>query len=164
MPYIRHHQQEQGIGDETADIVAQSLRSGTASCHQTYISKWVNFRCERNSDQMYKNKYVNNDLSFLHLLFQSVADYSVFNTARSSLSSVTDTTLGQHPTITLFMRGMFNIWPALSKYKYPWDNGITITHVFKVDHSNLKSLLKKLTALLILSSVQCCREILCFAH
>ena len=64
---IRHRLQEQEIQDETPDNIAQPLRLGTASRYQKYISKWVIFCCERNSDPYRTN--VNNDLSFLQLLF-----------------------------------------------------------------------------------------------
>ena len=54
------------------------------------------------------------------------------NTARSSLSTfinIDGEPVGQHPVITRFMKGVFNIKPALPKYNFTWDVGVVITYL-----------------------------------
>ena len=105
---------------------------------------------------------MNNVLSFLYSLFKSGVGYSVLNTARSSLSSFIDidgVPVGKHPSITWFMRRVFNIRPTLARYNYTWDAGTVITYISKMNSDNLKSLSMKLATLLALSG-QRCREIL----
>ena len=85
------------------------------------------------------------------------------NTARSSLSTFIKTDgvpVGQHPAITRFMKGIFNIKPALPKYKFTWDVGIVITYISKIETNSLKYLSQKLATLLVLLCRQRCGEIL----
>ena len=54
------------------------------------------------------------------------------NTARSSLSTfinIDGEPVGQHPVITRFMKGVFNIKPAVPKYNFTWDVGVVITYL-----------------------------------
>ena len=46
--------------------------------------------------------------------------------------------VGQHPVIIRFMKGIFNIKPALPKYNFTWDVGIVITYISKIDTNSLK--------------------------
>ena len=59
-----------------------------------------------------------------------------------------------------FMKGVFNIKPALTKYKFTWDVGIATTYIFKIDTNSLKYLSQKLATLLVLLCGQRCGEIL----
>ena len=58
------------------------------------------------------------------------------------------------------MKGVFNIKPALTKYKFTWDVGIATTYIFKIDTNSLKYLSQKLATLLVLLCGQRCGEIL----
>ena len=121
--------QEQDIPSEIADIIVQSWRPGTSRKYD-YISKWVQFCSERNFSPY--EATINQVLLFLYDLFQSGVGYSVMNTARSSLSTfinIDGEPVGQHPVITRFMKGVFNIKPALPKYNFTWDVGVVITYL-----------------------------------
>ena len=69
------------------------------------------------------------------------------STARSLWSTFIDidgVPVGQHPVITRFMKGIFNIKPSLPKYKFTGNVGIVITYISKIDTNSLKYLSQKL--------------------
>ena len=85
------------------------------------------------------------------------------NTTQSLLSTfinIDGVSVGQHPIITRFMKGIFNIKPALPRYNFTWDVGIVITYISKIDTSSLKYLSQKLATLLVLLHGKRCGEIL----
>ena len=105
----------------------------------------------------------NQVLLFLYDLFQSGVEYSVMSSARFSLSTIINidgVPVRQDPVITRFMKGVFNIKPALPKHNFTWDVGIVITYISKIDTNSLKYLSQKLAALLVLLCGQRCGEIL----
>ena len=133
------------IPSEIADIIFQSWQPGTSRKYDIYISKWVQFCSERNFSPY--ETTINQILLFLYDLFQSGLRYSVLNTARSLWSTFIDidgVPVGQHPVITRFMKGIFNIKPALPKYKFTGNVGIVITYISKIDTNSLKYLSQKL--------------------
>ena len=137
--------QEPDIPSEIADIIFQSWRPGTSRKYDIYISKWVQFCSERNFSPY--ETTINQTLLFLYDLFQSGVRYSVLNTARSLWSTfiyMDGVPVGQHPVITRFMKGIFNIKPALPKYKFTGNVGIVITYISKIDTNSLKYLSQKL--------------------
>jgi len=100
------------------------------------------------------------------MLYDCGLSYSSINTARSMLSSFlqTDTTLtfGQFPLVKRFMKGIFELRPALPRYKSTWDLS-TVLNYFRsgpvVDKLSLKDLTLKLCFLLSLLSGQRCQTI-----
>ena len=125
------------------------------------ISKWVQL-CSESKFSPYETT-INQILLFLYDLFRSGVGYSVMNTAPSSLSTfinIDGVPIGQHPVIIRFIKGIFNIKPALPKYKFTWDVGIVITYISKIDTDSLKYLSQKLATLLMLLCGQRCEEIL----
>ena len=106
---------------------------------------------------------INQILLFLYDLFHSGVGYSVMNTARSSLSTfinIDGVPVCQHPVITIFMKGVFIIKPALPKCNFTWDVGIVITYISKANTNSLKFLSQKLAKLLVSLCCQICAEIL----
>ena len=153
--------QEQDVPSEIADIIVQSWWPGMSRKYDIYISKWVQFCSERNFSPY--ETTINQILLLLYGSFRSGVGYSVMNTARSSLSTFINTDgvpVGQHPVITRFMKGIFNIKPALPKYKFTWHVGIVITYISKIETNSLKYLSQKLATLLVLLCRQRCGEIL----
>ena len=105
----------------------------------------------------------NQVLLFLYDLLQSGVEYSVMSSTRFSLSTfinIDGVPVGQDPVITRFMKGLFNIKPALPKCNFTWDVGIVITYISKIDTNSLKYLSQKLATLLVLLCGQRCGEIL----
>jgi len=63
---------------------------------------------------------VNDGLEFLTSLYRQGLGYSAINTARSVLSAIITlgdkTTFGEHPLVTCFMKGIFELKPSLPRY------------------------------------------------
>ena len=104
---------------------------------------------------------INNAIEFLLLLYQSGLGYSAINTARSALSSTLfledGKKFGELPLVTRFMKGIFELRPALPKYSEIWDVTIVLNYLKTFDQPNsltLKQLTLKLTMLLCLTTGQ----------
>ena len=98
-------------------------------------------------------------IEFLTLLFEEGLQYSALNTARSAISMVVtlvaDMPVGKHPLVTRFMRGVFQLRPALPRYTNTWDVGIVIKYLCSMEPAaelTMEHLTKKLTMLLALLS------------
>ena len=87
--------------------------------------------------------------------------YSAINTARSALSSVitptAHTTFREHPLVTRFLKGTFELRPSLPRYSCIWDVGTVLTYLQTfpaLKDLTLKHLTLKLTTLLALVTAQ----------
>ena len=82
---------------------------------------------------MVNHATINDGLDFLILLYKQGVGYSAINTARSALSSVITpadkTTFGEHPLVTRFLKGTFELRPSLPGYSIKWDVGIALTYL-----------------------------------
>jgi hypothetical protein len=68
-------------------------------------------------------------LEFLAELFHSGLHYSAINTARSALStfiSIDNKPSGSHPLIIRFMKGVFEMRPAMPRYQITWDVSLVL--------------------------------------
>ena len=107
-------------------------------------------------------------VDFLSMLYEKGFSYSTVNTARSMLSSILQLNInsslpfGQLPIVKHFMKGIFELRPALPRYKSIWDLSI-VFNVFRKQPPasvlSLKDLTLKLTFLLCLLSGQRCQTI-----
>lgn len=100
-------------------------------------------------------------LEFLTELYESDCSYSTLNTARSALSTIVtlpgNISVGNHPLIVRFLRGVFQTRPALPKYTSIWDVKVVLTFLKTLSPASkltLKDLTLKLTMLLMLVSGQ----------
>ena len=71
---------------------------------------------------------------FLYMLYERGSSYSTINTARNMLSFILQLNsnlsipFGQLPVVKLFMKGIFELRPALPRYKSIWDVSLVFTH------------------------------------
>jgi len=83
---------------------------------------------------------------------------SAIGTHRSALSiflsKVEGYSIGEHPLVCRFMKGIKNIRPALPRYKSTWDCNIVIDYLRLNISNSLKALTLKLTMLLALTTAQ----------
>ena len=107
-------------------------------------------------------------VDFLSMLYEKGFSYSTVNTARSMLSSILQLNVnsslpfGQLPIVKRFMKGIFELRPALPRYKSIWDLSIVFNFFRKQPPASvlsLKDLTLKLTFLLCLLSGQRCQTI-----
>lgn len=100
-------------------------------------------------------------LKFLTLLFEQGLKYSAINTARSALSAViqtdSDRTVGAHPLVVRFMKGVFELRTPMPRYSSTWDVSIVLKFIRELGANSdlsLKFLSWKLCTLLLLVSAQ----------
>ena len=68
-------------------------------------------------------------LNFLQSLLEDEFSYSAINSARSALSSfifIDNVAVGQHPLVTHFMTGVFNIRLVLPNYAETWNVDVVL--------------------------------------
>ena len=100
-------------------------------------------------------------LYFLASLHDKRLSYTTINTARSAISAITvlvnNMTIGTHPLISRFMKGVYKGSPPTSRYQWPWDVQPVLTCIsFLKPHEklDLKTLALKLVMSMSLVTVQ----------
>ena len=100
-------------------------------------------------------------IEFLTELFHTGIGYSAIDTAQSALSSIIllpgGRPVGEHPLICRFLKGVFELRPALPKYTEIWDVGIVLRYLktlYPPQDITLKQLTLKMTTLLCLLTGQ----------
>ena len=123
------------------------------------MQKWQNFCSRRSVDPI--SPTINQVLEFFTELYDNKCGYSALNSARSALSALIslpgDLSIGNHPLITRFLKGVFQIWPALPRYSSIWDVNVVLKYLKSVAPAtrlSLKELSYKVTMLLLLLSGQ----------
>ena len=105
-------------------------------------------------------------LEFLQELYARGLGYSCLNTARSALSSFIvldgNVTVGNHPLVQRFLKGVFQTRPAFPRYTSTWDTSIVLTYL-KTLHPpkeiSLQNLTHKLVMLCALVTGQRCQTL-----
>ena len=149
----------QGLSKEASEIIGKSWRSGTAKQYRTYLQKWDLFCSRRNIDPLHPP--IQEGINFLAELFATGIGYSCINTARSALSSIITLpggqSFGHHSLVTRFLKGVFELRPALPRYKEIWDVSLVLNMLesWKLGSTlTLRDLTLKVTMLLALLSGQ----------
>ena len=102
-------------------------------------------------------------LEVLHSLKMRSVGYSVINTAKSALSkfiTIDNHTVGMHPLVCRYLKGVFNEFPVLPKYSFTWDVGVVLKCISSMNTENVQHLSQKLATLLAILCGQRAREIL----
>ena len=126
--------------------------------YQTYLRKWQEF-CEEHKVDKFKPE-TGNAIEFLVSLYDTGLGYSAINMARSALSTVVtvdNVKFGEHPLVGRYMRGVFQLRPALPKYSDIWDVNVVLTYLKTFKDAALlpiKDLTMKLNILLFLTTGQ----------
>ena len=99
-------------------------------------------------------------LDFLVELYETNIGYSAMNTARCALSTIImldNVTIGSHPLVIRFLKGVYNTRPPIAKHSRTWDVSIVLRYLKSLSparHLSLKSLTFKVVTLLALVSAQ----------
>lgn len=127
----------------------------------TYIKQWKQFCGLKGVN--YLHVEIESVLEFLTYLFsERQLSYSAINTARSALATFLmigngTHTVGTHPLVIKFMRGVFNLRPTKPRYKEIWDVTLVLNYLRKLSPAkslSLKNLTLKLVMLIALISAQ----------
>lgn len=153
-----------GLSKDAANIIMASWRHTTKQQYGTYYKKWVCFCREKSINQI--NPSLHDIISFLTKLHQSGLGYSTINTAKSMLSSIFEILfkqdIGNNPLIKRFMRGIFQLKPALPRYNVTWNVNKVLEFLkdLPTDGSiTLRLLSMKLAVLLALTTGQRCQTL-----
>ena len=156
---IREGPAKYQLSSRARDVLLASWGRGTSKQYQMYLGKWQKYCAERKLDVFQPN--ISDAIEFLVSLYQSGLGYSALNTARSALSSIlvlgNGKKFGEHPLVTHFMKGIFELRPALPKYSEIWDVNVALNYLKTIDLSTsltMKRLTLKLTMLLCLTTGQ----------
>ncbi|WAR08315.1 LOW QUALITY PROTEIN: POL-like protein [Mya arenaria] len=160
MSCVREQYKDQGLSDNAIDVIMSSWRKSTKKQYTTYINKW-NMYCTENNVHV-SSPVVCDVINFLDKLFSEGLTYNVLNTARSAISSFiclqnSEFLVGNHPIISRFMRGAFNMRPALPRYVNTWDVSVVIRYLKQqspTEKLSFKPLTMKLVMLMALLSGQ----------
>lgn len=97
-------------------------------------------------------------MDFLTSLYESGSGYSAINTARSALSAIgivkDGFSIGSHPVVIRYMKGIFNLRPTAPKYHETWDVSKVLNYLKKlspISELSLKLLSMKLCMLIALT-------------
>ena len=104
---------------------------------------------------------MNQVLQYLTCLFKQDLSYSTINTARSSISALLDcnnnTSVGSHPLIIRFMKGVYQLRPPKPRYKETWNISPVLGYLrslYPTSELSLKQLTLKLVMLVALITAQ----------
>ena len=153
-----------GLQTDTINVILASWRNSTCKQYNSYLLRWKAF-CDQKQITS-ENAGVLEGLAFLTQLHNQNLGYSAINTARSALSSILtlqeNRTFGEHPLVTRFLKGIFELKPSLPRYSFVWDVGVVLRYFQSTDYPqamNLEGLTKKLTTLLALITAQRCQTL-----
>ena len=145
--------------ESQGDIILQSWRQGTHKQYASYIKRWISFCGRQQIDCV--SPTIPQALDFLVELFEGGIGYSGINTARSALSCIVKPengiTFGSHPTVTRFLKGIFESRPTAPRYTETRDVGKVLSFLQTIPTSEdvlLKDLTLKTVMLVSLVSAQ----------
>ena len=150
-----------GLTKKAIDILVASWRASTQKQYCVYIKKWKSY-C-KSKKESHLQASVNFVLEFFsELYYVSGFGYNAINTTRSALASFlvlkdSTHTVGTHPIIARFMKGVFQLRPPRPRYVDIWDVNVVFRYLRKRSPANtlsLKDLTKKLCMLIALISTQ----------
>ena len=108
----------QGLSERVTDIIRKSWRASTESAYSNAWRQWVGWCLERETDPL--SAPVRDILEFLCERFEAGKQYRTINTLRSAISmtheEVDGVRVGQHPMVSRFLKGVFNLRPPAPKY------------------------------------------------
>lgn len=159
MSLVRQSLGDYELSSAAKDILMASWRTGTANQYQTYLKRWQTY-CRVNNFDVFQPG-LNRAIEFLVSLYDLGLSYSAINTARSALSSILilkeGGKFGEHPLVCRYMKGVFELRPALPKYTEIWDVNIVLDYLKSfqtLKELTLKDLTLKVTMLLCLTTGQ----------
>lgn len=159
MSLIRQYLSNKGISQEAQTTILNSWRSGTQKQYRVFLNKWQSYANKRDADPLHPT--LNQVLDFLQELYQQGLTYSGINTARSTLSAFItlegNFSVGVHPMVQRFMKGVFQTRPALPRYQATWDTSVVLSYLktlHPVEELNLQQLTYKLVMLCALVTGQ----------
>lgn len=159
MSHIWEQFRNSGFSNETSSILLASWRSSTQKQYISHQNNWFKFASRKQVDP--HSPSIVDVLEFLTELFNKGVGYSSINTARCALSALITwqekPTIGSHPLVTRFLKGVYELRPPAARYKKIWDVANVFDYLRKMwptPNLSLKQLSLKLVMLVALISAQ----------
>ena len=131
LAYLRQSYASRGISAEASDLMLRSWREKTNSNYASSFSRWASWCQQRGRDPLAGP--IEDVVNFLAGLYSEGYQYQSLNAYRSAISSthqyVDGASVGNHPTVTRLLQGVFNSRPPQSRYTAFWDVGVVIQHI-----------------------------------
>ena len=144
-----------GLSNESIDIIMSSWRSNTSKKYNAYIKQWIEFGEKFNRD--FQNAAIKDCLDFLTNIFEHDKNCSTIFCARSDLSLFINTgnnvELDKQQIVQKYLTVIFPLRPSLPKFTFTWDVRILLDYYRSQSSNNdldLNILTFKTTTLLIL--------------
>ena len=123
MSHIRGLLQTENISTKAQDIVLQSWRHSTQKQYSTHLKKWFDYCAERDESPTCSNIGV--CLDFLTSMFELGLSCSSINTAKAAIATI-HTDCANSKIVARFLKGVFNMRPALCRYTCTFDVKIVL--------------------------------------
>lgn len=148
---------QKGLAQESLNVILSSLTSTSWKQYESAFKRWFKF-CDNTSP-------FESDLEkfsrFLTELYESGSSYGTLNTTRSALSlvlpNIDNQTVGSHPYISRFLKGVGKLRPPLPRYENTWDTSLVTTYIKNLgpnENLNYTDLTLKCVGLIALASAQ----------
>ena len=62
----------------------------------------------------------------------------------STFITIDNHTVGMHPLVCRYLKGVFNEFPVLPKYSFTWDVGVVLKYISSMNTENVQHLSQKL--------------------
>lgn len=147
------------LSEDVLGVLMAAHTQSTVSQYNVYVRKWLSF-CKDNNVNML-SPTLKQVLDYLVLLYNNGSGYSVVNSAKSALSGILynfdGVSLGKHPLVVKFMKGISRLRPPAVRYDVRWDPEILLSYFEKLPEDtelNLSQISYKLCSLLTLVTAQ----------
>ncbi|XP_070522364.1 uncharacterized protein [Cardiocondyla obscurior] len=152
---IRKAFQLQEVPSNALDTMLASLSQATIKQYERPLRAWWSFCSNANISPF--SPSVEQALDFLSCELLRAGSYSTLNTARSAISLVSSSSIGNHALVRRFCRGANVLKPQAPRYDFIWDPAPVIAKLAMIYPYNdipLFFIIKKLVLLLALGSGQ----------
>ena len=142
----------------------KSWRPSMESSYSTAWRQWNNWCIEWQTNST--TAPISKVLEFLYDQFESGKQYRTINSLRSAISmthnDVDGARIGQHPLVTRFLKGVYNLQPPATRYSMTWNVDIMLSHLSALPDNpdlDLKLLTYKVIMLLALTNADRCSNL-----
>ena len=140
--YIRSRCESSNLSIAATDLVLSSWRDKSTKSYDSSFGKWACWCDERDKNPI--SGPISDVANFLAELYENGYQYRSINAYRSAISLVHDKVdsyaVGQHPTVSRLMKGIFNKRPPQPKYSFTWDVQKVTTYISNMGDNHMLSL------------------------
>ncbi|CAH2011600.1 unnamed protein product [Acanthoscelides obtectus] len=146
---IRQGFQLRGISDEAVETIIDSISTATISQYACTYRLWYKY-CEEKQIPVFQANVLQVIEFLQNIINTTELNYGSLNSHRSAISLISSDSLGSHPLIKRFMKGVARRRPMNPRYRFTWNPQPVLTALGNLPNNQLKSLTHKLVTLLSL--------------